>query len=107
MKDGLSSMMKQAEKMQADMKKVQKEISRIEVNGQSGGGLVSIIMTGRHEVKKVDIDKTLFEEDSDMIGDLLAAAVNDAVRKIQKNTQERMSRMTVDMGLPPGIKWPF
>ncbi len=107
MKGGLGNLMKQAQKMQADMQKAQEELARMEVTGQAGGGLVSVVMTGRHEVRRVDIDESLFEDDRDMISDLVAAAVNDAVRKVQETTQERMSEMTSGMGLPPGMKLPF
>lgn len=107
MKGGLGNLMKQAQKMQADMQKAQEEIGRMEVTGQAGGGLVSVLMNGRHEVRRVDIDDSLFEDDRDMIADLVAAAVNDAVRKVQETTQERMSQMTSGMGLPTGMKLPF
>lgn len=107
MKGGLGNLMKQAQKMQADMQKAQEEIGRLEITGQAGGGLVSVVMNGKHEVRRVDIDDSLFEDDRDMIADLVAAAMNDAVRKVQETTQERMSEMTSGMGLPPGMKLPF
>lgn len=107
MKGGLGNLMKQAQKMQADMQKAQEELANIEITGQAGGGLVSVIMNGKHEVRRVEIDDSLFEDDKDMIADLVAAAINDAVRKVQETSQERMSKMTAGMGLPPGMKLPF
>ncbi|MCC5811058.1 MAG: YbaB/EbfC family nucleoid-associated protein [Ectothiorhodospiraceae bacterium] len=107
MKGGLGNLMKQAQKMQADMQKAQEEIARLEVTGQAGGGLVSVTMNGKHEVRKVAIDDSLFDDDRDMIADLVAAAFNDAVRRVQETTQERMSELTSGMGLPPGMKLPF
>ncbi len=104
---GLGNLMKQAQKMQADMQKAQEELANIEITGQAGGGLVSVIMNGKHEVRRVEIDDSLFEDDKDMIADLVAAAINDAVRKVQETSQERMSKMTAGMGLPPGMKLPF
>jgi len=104
---GLGGLMKQAQKMQENMQKAQEELANMEVTGQAGGGLVSVVMTGRHDVRRVSIDQSLMEEDKEMIEDLLAAAVNDAVRQIEKETQERMSSMTQGMGLPPGMKLPF
>lgn len=102
MKGGLSNMMKQAQQMQANMQKAQEELANIEVTGQSGAGMVKIIMTGKHDVKRVQIEESLFEDDKDMLEDLIAAAINDAVRQVEKTTQERMSGM-----LPPGMKLPF
>ncbi|MCC5796597.1 MAG: YbaB/EbfC family nucleoid-associated protein [Methylophaga sp.] len=102
MKGGLGNLMKQAQQMQANMEKAQQELANIEVTGQAGGGMVQIIMTGKHDVKRVNIEHTLFEDDKEMLEDLIAAAVNDAVRQVEKTTQERMSSM-----LPPGMKMPF
>lgn len=107
MKGGLGNLMKQAQKMQADMQKAQEEIGRMEVTGQAGGGLVSVVINGHYEVRRVEIDDSLFEDDRDMIADLVAAAMNDAVRRVRETTQERMSEMTSGMGLPPGMKLPF
>jgi len=107
MKGGLGNLMKQAQKMQENMQKAQEELGQLEITGQSGGGLVSVVMNGRHEVRRVDIDDSLFDDDRDMISDLVAAAMNDAVRKVQETSQERMSQMTAGMGLPPGMKLPF
>ncbi len=106
-KGGLGGLMKQAQKMQEDMQKAQEELANMEVSGEAGGGLVKVLMTGRHDLRRVDIDPSLMEEDKEMLEDLLAAAVNDAVRKIENETKERMSSMTSGMGLPPGMKLPF
>jgi DNA-binding YbaB/EbfC family protein len=99
--------MKQAQKMQEEMQKAQEEIQRAEVTGESGAGLIKITMNGRHDVKAVQIDESLMEEDKEILEDLIAAAVNDAVRKVEQNTQERMSKVTSGMGMPPGFKMPF
>ncbi len=107
MKGGLGNLMKQAQKMQAEMQKAQEELASMEVTGESGGGMVKVVMTGRHDVKRVSIDDTLLEEDKEMLEDLLAAAVNDAVRQIEKRTQERMSGMAAGLNLPGGMKLPF
>ncbi len=107
MKGGLGNLMKQAQKMQADMQKAQEELANMEVTGQSGGGMVQVVMTGRHDVKRVTIDDSLMEEDKEMLEDLLAAAVNDAVRQVEKTSQEKMSGMTAGLNLPGGLKLPF
>ncbi len=107
MKGGIGNLMKQAQKMQEDMQKAQEELANLEVTGQSGGGMVSVIMTGRHDVKRVSIDPSLMKDDKDMLEDLFAAAVNDAVRQVEKRSQERMAGMTSGMSLPPGFKMPF
>ena len=107
MKGGLGNMMKQAQKMQADMQKAQEEIANMEVEGQSGGGMVKVTMNGRHEVRRVTLDDSLMEDDKEMIEDLLAAAVNDAVRRIEQESTERMSGVTAGMNLPGGLKFPF
>jgi len=109
MKGGMGNLMKQAQKMQEDMQKAQEEIARMEVTGQAGGGMVAVVMNGKHECKRVEIDPSLFgdEDDREMIADLVAAAFNDAVRKVQEATQERMQGMTEGLGLPPGMKLPF
>jgi DNA-binding YbaB/EbfC family protein len=104
---GLDSLMKQAQEMQAKMQKMQEELAHAEVKGEAGAGLVSVIMTGRHDVKRVSIDDSLLSEDKEMLEDLLAAAVNDAVRKVEANNREQMQKMTAGMGLPPGFKMPF
>ncbi|MEJ2566788.1 MAG: YbaB/EbfC family nucleoid-associated protein [Gammaproteobacteria bacterium] len=107
MKGGLGNMMKQAQRMQETMQKAQQELAEMEVTGQAGGGMVSVVMTGRHDVKRVTIDDSLLQEDKEMLEDLLAAAVNDAVRKVESTTQEKMSSLTSGMGLPAGFKMPF
>jgi len=107
MKGGIGNMMKQAQKMQADMQKAQEEISNMEVEGQAGGGMVKVTMNGRHEVRRVSLDDSLMEDDKEMIEDLLAAAVNDAVRRIETETQDKMSGVTAGMNLPGGLKLPF
>jgi nucleoid-associated protein EbfC len=107
MKGGLGGLMKQAQKMQEDMQKVQAELASMEIEGQAGGGLVKVMMTGKHEVRRVSIDPSLFGDDRDMIEDLVAAAVNDAVHKAEAAAQERMAGLTAGMGLPAGMKLPF
>jgi DNA-binding YbaB/EbfC family protein len=107
MKGGLGNLMKQAQKMQEDMQKAQEELANMEVTGQSGGGMVQVVMTGRHDVKRVSIDDSMMGDDKEMLEDLLAAAVNDAVRQVEKNSQEKMSGMTAGMNLPAGMKLPF
>lgn len=102
MKGGLGNLMKQAQQMQANMEKAQQELANIEITGQSGGGMVTVVMTGKHDVKRVSIEDALFEDDKEMLEDLIAAAVNDAVRQVEKTTQERMSTM-----MPAGMKLPF
>jgi DNA-binding YbaB/EbfC family protein len=107
MKGGLGNLMKQAQQMQADMQKAQEELASMEVTGQSGGGLVKITMTGKHEVRRVVIDDSLLADDKDMLEDLVAAAINDAVHKVEATTQERMAGLASGMNLPPGMKLPF
>ena len=107
MKGGLGNLMKQAQAMQENMQKMQAEVANMEVEGQSGGGMVKIVMTGRHDVKRVSIDDSLMSDDKDMLEDLIAAAVNDAVRQVEKTTQDKMSSVTAGMNLPPGFKMPF
>ena len=107
MKGGLGNLMKQAQEMQANMQKAQEEIASLEVTGESGGGIVKITMTGRHEVRRVSIDDSLLSDDKDMLEDLVAAAINDAAHKVEATTQERMSGLTSGMNLPPGMKLPF
>ncbi len=107
MSNPMNQLMKQAQQMQADMQKAQEELANMEVNGQAGGGMVTVVMTGRHDVKRVNIDDSLMSDDKEMLEDLLAAAVNDAVRQIEKTSQERMSGMTSGMNLPAGMKFPF
>lgn len=107
MKGGLGGLMKQAQKMQEEMQRAQGELANMEVVGQSGGGMVSITMTGRHEVRRVEIDPSLMEDDKEMLEDLIAAAINDAAHKVEDNNQEKMSGMTAGLNLPPGMKLPF
>lgn len=107
MMKGMGDIMKQAQKMQEEMQRVQQEIANAEVRGESGAGLVSIVMTGRHDVKSVAIDSSLMEEDKEILEDLIAAAVNDAVRKVEADSQQRMAKVTGGMQMPPGFKMPF
>ena len=107
MKGGMGNLMKQAQQMQEKMQKAQEELANSEVTGESGAGLVKITMTGRHDVKRVELDDSVMSEDKELLEDLLAAAVNDAVRKIEEKNQSQMSSMTAGMGLPPGMKLPF
>ena len=107
MKGGIGNLMKQAQEMQANMQKAQDEIASLEVTGESGGGMVKITMTGKHEVRRVSIDDSLLADDKDMLEDLVAAAINDATHKVEATTQERMAGLTSGMNLPPGMKLPF
>lgn len=107
MKGGLGDIMKQAQRMQENLKRAQDELATMEVTGQAGGGLVKVVMTGRHDVRRVTIDQSLLTDDKEMIEDLLAAAVNDAVHQVDKQTQDKMGGVTSGMGLPPGFKMPF
>jgi DNA-binding YbaB/EbfC family protein len=102
MKGGLSNLMKQAQKIQENLQKAQEEMFNLEITGESGGGLVKVIMTGRHEVRRVSIDEGLLQDDKDMLEDLVAAAINDAVHKVEKATQEKFAGMAGNMGLPLG-----
>jgi DNA-binding YbaB/EbfC family protein len=107
MKGGLGNLMKQAQLMQDNMKKLQEQLAATEVEGQAGSGMVKIVMTGRHEVKRVTIDPRLLSEDREMLEDLVAAAVNDATRRVDAMTQEKMAGVTAGLPLPPGMKLPF
>lgn len=107
MKGGIGQLMKQAQQMQENMQKAQEELGRMEVTGESGGGMVKVVMTGKHEVRRVDIDDSLLGDDKEMLEDLVAAAINDAVHRIERNTSEKMSSLTSGMSLPPGMKLPF
>lgn len=106
MKGTLAGLMQQAQKMQQEMQKAQQELARLEVTGQAGGGMVEVVMNGKHAVKKVTIDPSL-SEDLEMMEDLLTAAINDAVNKIASTAQEQMAGMTQGLQLPPGMKLPF
>ena len=107
MKGGLGNLMKQAQMMQENMKKMQEQLASVEVEGQSGAGMVKVTITCRYDVKRATIDPSLLADDKDMLEDLVAAAMNDAVRKVETTSQERMGAMTAGMGLPPGFKMPF
>lgn len=107
MKGGLGNLMKQAQKMQADMQRVQEELANMEVTGQAGGGMVKVVMTGRHDLKRVSIDDSLMQDDKEMLEDLVAAAVNDAVRQLEQVSQDKMGGLTSGMNLPAGMKLPF
>lgn len=108
MKGGFGNMMKQAQKLQEGMQRAQEEIAQLEVEGSAGGGMVKVTMTGRHEVKQVRIDPSMLSDDAEMLEDLVAAAINDAVRRVEENTKEKFAGLTGGMGgLPPGFKLPF
>ena len=107
MKGGMGNIMKQAQQMQENFQKAREEIANMEVTGESGAGLVRITMTGQHDVKRVDIDPSVITDDKEMLEDLVAAAVNDANRRVEKTTQDKMSEITSGMGLPAGMKLPF
>ena len=107
MKGQLAGLMKQAQAMQDNMKRAQDEIALLEVEGQSGAGLVKVTMTGKHEVKRVAIDPSLLAEDKDMLEDLVAAAFNDGLRRAEELSTAKMGKLTAGMPLPPGMKFPF
>ncbi|MBD3895870.1 YbaB/EbfC family nucleoid-associated protein [Halomonas sp. ML-15] len=107
MKGGMGNLMKQAQEMQEKMQRMQEEAQKAEVTGEAGAGMVKVTMNGRHDVSKVDIDPSVLEEDKELLEDLLAAAVNDAVRKVEETTRERMEEATAGLDLPPGFKMPF
>jgi len=107
MRGQLGQLMQQAQRVQEDLKRAQEELAKLEVTGQSGGGMVSVTMNGRHEVRRVGIDRKLFADDPEMAEDLVAAAFNDAVNKIAAASQQRLGEVTGGMGLPPGFKLPF
>lgn len=107
MKGGIGNLMKQAQKMQEDMQKAQEELKNLEVEGQAGGNLVKVTMTGKHEVRKVQIDDSLLSDDKDMLEDLIAAAMNDASNKVEDLTKDQMSSLTSGLNLPGGMKLPF
>jgi DNA-binding YbaB/EbfC family protein len=106
MKGGIGQLMKQAQQMQADMQKAQEEMARLTVTGESGAGMVRITMTCKHEVKNLEIDESLVGDDKEMLEDLIIAAFNDAVRRVEKTVQEKFSGMTAGL-MPPGMKLPF
>ncbi len=107
MKPDLGSLMKQAQKMQAQMQKAQEELAGLEVTGEAGGGLVRIRMTCKHEVRSLTIDPSLLGDDREMLEDVLVAALNDTLRKVERTVQEKMGGMTAGLGLPAGLKLPF
>ena len=107
MKGQLAGLMQQAQKMQENMKRLQDELAAMEVEGQSGAGMVKVVMTCKHDVKRVTIDPSLVGDDRDMLEDLVAAAFNDAVRRAEAVSQEKMAAITAGMPLPPGMKLPF
>jgi DNA-binding YbaB/EbfC family protein len=107
MKGQLAGLMKQAQQMQENLKRAQDELAQLEVEGQSGAGLVKVQMTCKHDVKRVTIDPSLLADDKDMLEDLVAAAFNDAVRRAEEVSQEKMGKLTAGMPLPPGMKFPF
>jgi len=107
MKGGIGQLMKQAQEMQANMKKAQDEMASITVTGESGAGMVRITMTCQHQVQAVEIDDTLVGDDKEMLEDLITAAFNDCIRRVEKTVQEKFSGMTSGLNLPPGMKLPF
>jgi nucleoid-associated protein EbfC len=107
MKGQLAGLMKQAQAMQDNLKRAQDELATIEVEGQSGAGLVKVVMTCKHDVKRISIDPSLLADDKDMLEDLVAAAFNDGVRRAEELSAERMGKLTAGMQLPPGMKLPF
>ena len=107
MRGAIGELMQQAQRMQENLKRAQEELAKLEVTGQAGGGVVSVTMNGRHEVRRVSIDRKLFADDPEMAEDLVAAAINDAVNKIAAASQQQMSQITGGMNLPPGFQLPF
>ncbi|MEE8264645.1 MAG: YbaB/EbfC family nucleoid-associated protein [Gammaproteobacteria bacterium] len=107
MKSSLGDLMKQAQQVQENLKQAQEQLTNLEVTGEAGAGLVRVTMTGRHDVKRVEIDPNLLQEDKAMLEDLLAAAVNDANRRVEEASKEKLSSLTGALGLPSGIKLPF
>ena len=106
MKGGLGNIMKQAQQMQENMQKKQAEMAKMEVTGESGGGMVKVTMNGKHEARRVEIDETLMD-DKEMLEDLIAAAINDAAHKVEEKTQSELADVLGGMQLPPGMKLPF
>jgi hypothetical protein len=107
MKGGIGQLMKQAQKMQADMQKAQEEMGKLTVTGEAGGGMVKITMTCKHEVRALEIDDSLIGDDKDMLEDLIIAAFNNAISRVESTVQEKFSGLTSGLGLPPGMKLPF
>lgn len=107
MKGGIGNLMKQAQKMQAEMQQTQERLAQEEVTGESGGGLVKVTINGKYEVRRVQIDDSLMGDDKEMLEDLVAAAMNDASQRVGQKMQESLSGLTAGLGLPPGFKLPF
>ncbi|GGE72378.1 nucleoid-associated protein YbaB [Streptosporangium jomthongense] len=107
MMNNMGDLMKKAQKMQEEMQKAQEEAAKAEITGEAGAGLVKVTMNGRHDVRRVEIDPSLMSEEKDVLEDLLAAAINDAVRRVEANQKDAMSGMMSGMGMPPGFKMPF
>ena len=107
MKAQIAQLMQQPQRMQEEMQRAQEELARLEVTGSAGGGLVSVVMSGRHETRRVNIDRKLLADDPEMAEDLIAAAVNDAINKVAELSQQRLGGLTQGLGLPPGMKLPF
>ncbi|MGA9333397.1 MAG: YbaB/EbfC family nucleoid-associated protein [Rudaea sp.] len=107
MRGPMAQLMQQAQRMQEDLKRAQEEVAKLEVTGQSGGGMVTVTMNGRHEVRRVNIDRKLFADDPEMAEDLVAAAINDAVNRIAAASKEKMGSVAGGMNLPPGFELPF
>ena len=103
----MNELMKQAQVMQEKMQKMQEDVAKLEVTGESGAGLVKIVMNGRHDVRTVNIDSSILSEEKEILEDLIAAAINDAVRKVESTSQEQMQKLTGGMQMPPGFKMPF
>jgi DNA-binding YbaB/EbfC family protein len=103
----MNELMKQAQAMQEKMQKMQEDVAKLEVTGESGAGLVKVVMNGRHDVRSVNLDNSLLSEDKEILEDLIAAAINDAVRKVESTSQEQMQKLTGGMQMPPGFKMPF
>ncbi|WP_256489182.1 YbaB/EbfC family nucleoid-associated protein [Pleionea sp. CnH1-48] len=104
---GLGNIMKQAQQMQEKMQQMQEEAASLEVTGEAGAGMVKVIMNGRHDVRRVELDDSLLQDDKEILEDLIAAAINDAVRKVETQTQDKMSELTSGLPIPPGFKMPF
>jgi len=107
MKGNIGQLMKQAQMMQENMRRMQEQLATVEVEGQSGAGMVKVIMTCKHEIKRISIDPSLVGDDREMLEDLVAAAFNDAARRVEQTVAEKMSGFTAGLGLPPGMKLPF
>jgi len=107
MKGGIGNLMKQAQELQATMQRAQAELATLEITGESGGGMIKVTLNGKHEARRVQIDPAVLGDDKEMLEDLIAAAINDAVHKVEQTTQQKMSGLMSGMNLPPGMKMPF